>query len=221
MDLPPDADVELDRLAGTAAYVAPRPIGPDELVHPHLSKAAAVFAVWTGRAAIHAGAFVHAGRAWGVLGAREAGKSTLLARLALAGVPVVADDLLVVREDLAVHPGPRCIDLRPASAERIASARTVPSRQGQRSRLPLPPIDAAVPLGGWVVLEWGPDTAVERAPASELLHNLVWRRLYGLTPPRAEIMLDLTALPALRFARARDWDAEAEAIERLLTAVGT
>ena len=58
---------------------------------------AAVFARWRGLETLHGGAFVDdRGGAWAVLGDRGAGKSSLLAALALAGHEVVADDLLVL-----------------------------------------------------------------------------------------------------------------------------
>ena len=220
IEIAPRCDLYLDREAGSAEYVAPDELTSDELIHPYLAKSASVFAVWTGRAAIHAGAFVHRGRAWGVLGAREAGKSTLLARLATRGVPVVADDLLVITPDLTVAMGPRCIDLRPATVERLGSGTTIPSRRGSRGRLPLPPIEPATPLGGWVVLDWGERAAVEPLRASDRLGNLIARRMYGLTPAAgAGMLLDLTTLPSLRLTRPCEWGSEPAAIDLLLSAL--
>jgi hypothetical protein len=94
LDLPNGRQLRLDRRAGTATFTGP-PLSPDELVHPYLGAVASIFNRWAGREVFHAGAFVAGGRAWAVVGGREAGKSTLLAALADRGVPVVADDLVV------------------------------------------------------------------------------------------------------------------------------
>ena len=44
-------------------------------------------AYWLGRESFHAGGFVVGGKTWGILGGRGSGKSTTVARLALAGAP--------------------------------------------------------------------------------------------------------------------------------------
>jgi ABC-type molybdenum transport system ATPase subunit/photorepair protein PhrA len=51
-----------------------------------------VLAHWLGRESFHGGGFVAGDGVWGVLGEKGDGKSTLLASLALSGVPIVADD---------------------------------------------------------------------------------------------------------------------------------
>ena len=67
----------------------------------------------------HGGSFLDAsGRTWGVVGSREAGKSSFLAWCATRGVPVVGDDLIVTDGTL-VNAGPRCIDLRESAADRF------------------------------------------------------------------------------------------------------
>ncbi|HEX6596847.1 MAG TPA: hypothetical protein VF045_07925, partial [Acidimicrobiales bacterium] len=99
-----------------AHYVLPS-VPPDaDLLHPYLAPAAALVWRWGGHEALHAGAF--AGRAGAVLllGAKAAGKSTTLAWLADAGVPVLSDDLAVI-DGAEVLAGPRSIDLRPESTQ--------------------------------------------------------------------------------------------------------
>ena len=76
----------LRREERVATFTTPFRISDEELAHPHLAPVGAIFALWAGRESLHAGAFVADGRAWGVLGTREAGKSTLLAALHAAGL---------------------------------------------------------------------------------------------------------------------------------------
>ena len=85
------------------------------IVQPHLPAAVAAMALWRGWQAFHAGAFELNGRAWGVLGANESGKSSLLVSAAAQGLRIIADDLLVIAENRALA-GPSCIDLRPDAA---------------------------------------------------------------------------------------------------------
>ena len=148
--------LRVDLEGPTATY---RGIGlaEPEFVHPGLAATAAMMSRSWGHEAFHAGAFVVDGRAWGVVGAREAGKTTLLACLARRGVPVLADDLVVVA-DGEVLAGPRCLDLR---EPRGAGLRTTRVRDGLRHRLTLPPVPATTRLAGWVFLEWGPCLAVD------------------------------------------------------------
>jgi hypothetical protein len=110
--------VNIDRASGKATFSLPERPSDGALVHPHLASVAIVAAHWLGHETFHAGAFVAGGRVWGVLGERKAGKSSLLASLSLAGVPVVADDILVV-DGTTTFAGPRSIDLRPDAAQRL------------------------------------------------------------------------------------------------------
>ena len=73
----------------------------DALVHPYLAPVAGLFAHWRGYEAFHAGAFVLDGGV-GLVADRGVGKSSTLARLALDGIPIVADDLLVIDEIVAL-----------------------------------------------------------------------------------------------------------------------
>src|SRR5262249_49285746 len=78
--------MEIDRQAGRAVFfLAERPTD-SALVHPHLASVAVVSAYWLDRESFHAGAFAFRGRVWGVLGDRNAGKSSFLAQLALSGI---------------------------------------------------------------------------------------------------------------------------------------
>src|SRR6188472_3686872 len=91
-----DAVARVERTPATVTFRFVGDPTPDALVHPYLAPPAGLLAHWHAREALHAGAFVHAGGAWGVVADRGGGKSSTLARLSLDGVPIVADDLLVI-----------------------------------------------------------------------------------------------------------------------------
>src|SRR6202041_3496235 len=93
----------------------PRPVPAECLAQPHLASAAAALGIWAGCQALHGGAFVHAGRAWALVGDKGAGKSTALAQLAAAGITVLADDLVICQKG-TILAGPRSVDLRPEAA---------------------------------------------------------------------------------------------------------
>ncbi|MFJ6197295.1 hypothetical protein [Micromonospora sp. NPDC092111] len=193
----------VDRRRGTATFHGP-PLAPDVLAHPYLAPVATIFNRWAGRETFHSGAFVHAGRAWAVLGPRTAGKSSLLTALAARDVPVVADDILVV-DGTDVYAGPRCIDLRQPVPGAALPTRT--ARAGDRLRVGLPPIAARTPLGGWLFLGWGPTPAMTRVTGPDLLARLAGCRSWHHLPTDPTALLSLAALPAWDLARPRDWTA--------------
>jgi hypothetical protein len=188
-----------------------------ELVHPYLSAPAAIVNRWLGREPLHAGAIVLDDQAWGVLGGREAGKSTTMAQFSLFGVDIVTDDLLVVDGGL-VHAGPRCIDLRAGAAERLEVGEplgVVGTRE--RWRLQLTPVAPTVPLAGFIHLEWGEEFAIERLPVAERPGRLVHQAAALLVgDPSASVLLDLAALPTFVYRRPADWARGGEVVERLL-----
>jgi hypothetical protein len=208
-------EILIDRRERSVRYRVPHPVRPDELVHPYLAPAAAVIARWMARESMHAGAFAAGGQALGVVGTREAGKSSTLAWLARAGVDVLCDDMLIVDGD---HPltGPRSIDLRADAAERLGAGEPI-GMTGARERWRLrlaPPAPAA--LRGWVFLAWGDRVAVRSLPASERLPRLAAERGLRLPPARPDALLELTSLPAWELSRPRDWASLPEAADRLL-----
>jgi hypothetical protein len=213
-----DAWLELDRVARAATFVVPRNLHDDELVHPGLGLGAAMLAEWSGRLAFHGGAFVARGGAWAVVGRAESGKSTVLATLSLAGVPVLSDDLLVI-EGGALHSGPRCLDLRPTAVAGLALGnRVVAARNGLKSRLPLAQVPAFAPLRGWVFLEWGDAVRVARVSAAERIPRIAGN-MAALRRPRSESLLDLATLPAWELRRPRRWEAVHDGVRRLLACV--
>lgn len=210
----------LDRRQATAAFHMPAAIGPHELVHPYLSPVASIFNWWLGRVSFHAGAFVFEGRAWGLLGEREAGKSTTLAWLHGQGLGVVADDMVVVVDGAVAHTGPRSLDLRPRTAEFLASQDLVVVREGQRSRLHLPPLARTHPVGGWVVLEEGPEVEVVPVPPAERLSRLAGQLAIRRPPADPAELLSLASLPMWVWRRPRRFDDLGEAVAELLDVIG-
>lgn len=212
----PEGRLEIDRAARSTTVVRHAPMTPDELVHPHLAPTAVIAGHWLGRAAFHAGAFAVDGRVWGVLGAREMGKSSLLMSIHGSGLPVVSDDLVVV-EDGQVFSGPRCIDLRQSAADRFGSGRPL-GRVGRRERwrVDLPDIAPRLPLGGWVLLGWSDGVVVEAVEGSYRLAALATHRALLARGTAHPALLDLAMLPMVLFSRPRDWGRVEVGLDRLL-----
>ena len=212
----PGVHVSVDRRAGVAAFRGGDPTS-DEIVHPRLGMLGALYAQWLdGRLAFHAGAFVDGGRAWAVVGERHEGKSTLMAALAQAGLPVLGDDTLVVDGDRCLS-GARCVDLRPGAAAQLGVAdRVVTVRRGARERLFLdaPPPDA--PLAGWLFLNWADEVAVRELATAERVARVArrqgWHRR-GVTDPQR--LLDFAALPAWELSRPPDWSLLPRVLDRV------
>lgn len=214
--------LELDRDDATATYLTTEVVDEDTLIHPRLAPAAALMARWLGREAFHAGALIAGGGAWALAGANEAGKSTLLAALAMRGTPVLTDDLLVVDRTGLAYAGPRCIDLRAldvvggAVEERARSVRA-----DTRQRLDLPPVTTAAALRGWLYLEWGSAVEAEPCSAHARIVRLVAQRRWATQGIDPRLLLDLAALPAWTLRRPRGGQHTDELLELLATLVGT
>ncbi len=208
--------IDLDRQGACATFRSPSPVGDEDLLHPYLRMACAVFARWLGREGLHAGAFAVDGGAWGILGGGQAGKSTLVAWLGLAGFDVVTDDLLVLRGRTALA-GSRFVDLREPTASFLGSGdRIVPSRMGMRRRLGLPAIPPEMPLKGWIFLEWGPEIELRPIPPAQRLALLNDMRAVQLAPTNPGALLELAGLPAWELSRPRDLAVLPEITERLV-----
>jgi hypothetical protein len=110
--------VEIDWVGGTATFTVPHAVRQEDLLHPYLAPVAAMAAYRDGREGFHGGAVLAGSVAWVVLGDKEAGKSSLLAQLALRGHVVVADDVVILDERGCALAGPRFIDLRGEAAAR-------------------------------------------------------------------------------------------------------
>ena len=208
--------IELDRDPGRARYTVPAPLSPEELVHPFLAPVAAVCAHWHGRESIHGGGVALGDTAWGIVGDRLGGKSSLLAALAVAGTDIVCDDVLVV-DGRDVFAGPRTVDLR----EDAAAALGVGAEIGlagarERWRLRLGALDRPLTLGGWVFTEWSDELEMKRVPASETLTRLFRNRSVRLQPRDPTEFLRLAALPAWALRRPRSWASLPATLELVL-----
>ena len=153
-----------------------------------------------------AGGVVAGGGVWAVLGHKTAGKSTMLAWLALSGLGVVSDDVLVI-DDGTVLAGPRSIDLRgrPPSGSARGAARPC--------RRPLALAPAARPgRGGAPAARAGSrSSGATRSRSSTLrgaerLAALLPHRGVRLAPTEPSALLRLSALPHLRLIRPRRWE---------------
>jgi hypothetical protein len=174
---------------------------------------------WMGRHTFHGGAFLVGDGAWIVVGAREAGKSTLLATLAARGHAVLSDDVTVV-DDGRVLAGPRTVDLRPDGGDRIAGAAALGVvGLRERARLVLDPVPASAPVAGWIIPEWSESIGVEEMPLREHPVAVTRSMTLLLDPVRPEALLDLAARPMVRFARPRDWSAADDAVAALADAL--
>jgi len=160
------------------------------------------------------------GGAWGVLGDKGTGKSSILAWLALQGAGILCDDVLVVDSDGAVVVGPRCIDLRGDAAAWLGEGEAlgmVGARERWRLRIGASVLSA--PLRGWVTLAWDDRTELNLLPPLERLPLLAANLSLRVMPPNAAAMMDLMALPVWRLRRPRRFDAMGESAERLVAAL--
>jgi hypothetical protein len=189
----------------------------DEIVHPVLGRMLPLLAETRGIDAMHGGALVGADGAWVVIGAREAGKSTLLAQCHRQGAPVATDDIVVL-EGTRCLSGPRCIDLRAGAARTLGPGVAV--RGGTKERLKLPPVAAEVELAGIVYLAWGPETELVALRPSDSLRRLAALRAEEGWPRDASLLLDLAARPAYELRRPRDLDSLAPSAALLIERLG-
>jgi hypothetical protein len=204
-----DTTIDIRRLRATVARGTPLP----ELIHPTLARLSLHVAFSRGRDALHAGALLGASGAWAVVGTKEAGKSTLLAACARAGVEVMCDDALFLDGDYCLA-GPRCIDLRPAATGLLEG--TTPVRSATpRHRLTLPPVAAEAPLSGLLFLEWGQGPALERLAPGSTTERLLARRSTDTLPRDPQRLMDLAGLPAHVLTRPRTWEALEPTVELL------
>jgi hypothetical protein len=211
--------IEIRREPLAVDLVLARPTVSECVVAPHLTSAASTIALWTGRTAIHAGAFLHAGGAWVLLGDKEQGKSSTLGWLATSGVPIVTDDLVVCDGD-DVLAGARCVDLRADSARHLNTGRdlgVIGTRE--RWRIDLPSCPPRTPLRGWIFLEWGAAVAVERLSPIDRLSRLAPHRAIAVPWEDPVALLELATRPAFVWRRPKGWRTIEASIARLLAEI--
>ena len=215
-----DGLLEIDRRRGEAVFTGRSRPTAEALVHPHLAPVAAIAARWRRRESFHAGAVILGDGAWAVMGAKGAGKSSLLAWLALGGHDVVTDDLLVIDEHANALAGPRSIDLRESGARRLGvgeSLGVVGARE--RYRMVLDAVPAAVPLRGFIRLAWGGAATVTPVPPAWRPAELAAQRAVRLVPRDPDLLVKLSALPMVELRRPCEWGRAADAADRLLCAL--
>lgn len=201
--------------------VTQSPTPSDEAyVHPILVTTAAMAADWSGRLCFHAGSFLDdRGRAWGVLGDREQGKSSVMGWCASRGITVLSDDL-VITDGVSVTAGPRCVDLRVGAAEHFGVGRDIGVVGTRRRwRTELPPCRESAPLAGWIDLAWHDTVSIDRMDI--VARGTVLSRQRGLFVGQQHPIpwLRVLGMPALTFRRPKDWNCMDEAMEELLFTV--
>ena len=211
--------VVMDRAAGTATFLLPSQPSVSALLHPHLAGVAAVWSHWCGYDGFHAGGFVAGGGVWGVLGDKGSGKSSTLAALARAGIPIVCDDVLVLGGGMAFA-GPRSIDLRTDAARELGAGQPLGViGERERWRVALGSIQPELPFRGWIALSWGPAASVRPMRGSERMRPLVEQRALRVPPRTPSALIDLADRPFLEFSRPRHWGSMKDALGLLLDAV--
>lgn len=191
--------------SGHARLLLGRDYSHEALLHPLLSGTCAIFNWWHGRDAFHAGALVVNGVAWGILGARGQGKSTTLGYLALHGVRVLCDDVLVEIDGEALA-GPGFIDLRPDAGVQLQAGRDLGVVGGrERHRLDIAPPPRRVPLAGWLSLKWGEEVRLVPLPVERRLPLLLENRAVMLAPASPQRFLHYAVMPFYELERPRDW----------------
>jgi hypothetical protein len=213
----PGGVVSYDRATGWARVPAAAEATLEDLVHPNIMIAAYLAAAARDEEAIHAAACAHNGGAWVLLGTHEQGKSTLLAMLAELGCSPLADDMVVIR-DRVVCAGARCVDLRPAAAQRLGGG--APARFATRNRIELPPIAAEHPLRGFIHLTWAEPLELVALRPRDRLARLVAQLGHVRRRDRTRL-LGLTAVPHWELRRPPDWASamrSAELVRELMEA---
>jgi hypothetical protein len=189
---------------------------PEFVIQPHLNTAAASIAMRRGWQAFHAGAFELDGGAWGILGAKQSGKSSTLALAFRRGSMIVTDDLLVVGDGVAMA-GPRCIDLRIEPAQVLDMGIDL-GRVGfrERWRVYVDPCPPCLPIAGFIVPSWGEDRVQLVPPVSRLPMLIANSSMQGLTMNDPDQYLRLASRPMLSWSRPRSWSTARESFDRLI-----
>lgn len=221
IDVMPEGRVLIERATRTSTFFLPAPPSPEAWAHPHLSSTAVIAAWWHGRRSFHAGAFVAHGGAWGIVGERGDGKTSMLAWLSTRRYPIVCDDILVIDGNDALA-GPRCFDLRQSAAEHFGLG-TYIGHVGTRERwrASLPPVPDRLPLRGWVIPAWADEVCAEPLKAADRLPVLLAHRGLRIPESGGHEWLDLVARPMVRFQRPQDWSEIDGAMGHLLDKLAT
>lgn len=205
-----------ERAAQRVTLFMPADEPEESIVHPYFAASAAVAAHWRGALAFHAAAVVIDGEAWGIIGDKGAGKSTFVAALNDAGLPVLTDDLIVIEHERALV-GPRFVDLRGSAARHFKAAEDI-GRVGlrRRHRLPLGPSPDSAPFRGWFTLSWGDAYATTPVAPHERLAALMPALKVRIAPTAPRDLFALTTLPVFDVCRPRTFDGLGRTIDLLV-----
>ena len=207
--------LEIVRSGLTAHLATSQTLSDEAIIHPYLGLTAAFASRWLGRHVLHGGAFLLNGEAWGVIAEKAGGKSSTLAALHEADVPVLTDDVLVL-EGTTVFAGPRSIDLRESSAALLGGEALGFLGTRERWRLRPGAVPPAVPLAGFVHLEWGDELLIEPLESRERLSRLIAQSFPRPEASDALQLLELAARPAWRLSRPNRLSLLEESMTRLL-----
>ncbi len=164
-------------------------------------------ALLRGRPALHAGAVVTPAGAVAISAPTGGGKSTLVAELVRSGLPLLADDIVVLEPESATatlaHPGPPLMTV-PAGAAKGLGAEITPV--GEESWIAVPVHPDPVPLAALVLLERRRGAASRLEPTSRSLAPLLasllrFPRVAERERFRFELASNLSAhMPIMRLA---------------------
>lgn len=210
----------IERQAQRTTFFLPARLPPGVLAHPLLSFTAVVAAHWQSHQAFHAGAFVVGGGAWGVIGEKGAGKSSMLAAIARLGYAVLSDDVTIIADGCCLA-GPRAVDLRADAARQFAHSEPLGQIGArERWRVLLGEVEPEVPLRGWISLSWG-QAGMAAVSAGERMSVLIENLGIRTAPTSLGTLLDLAGLQMLRFARPRSLDRLDATATTLIEAAGS
>jgi hypothetical protein len=113
--------------------------------------------------------------------------------------------------------GPRCIDLRPTTARSLGTGTSLAGADGrERWRIVTRASITSAPVAGWIVPAWDERVSVTALPPTDRVQFVLGHRSVITARENAEAILELAALPCLRFARPHDIEQMGPAIETLL-----
>lgn len=195
------------------------------------STVAALVLAGSGALPLHATAVVWQGRAFLLMGAGGAGKSTLGAELLEAGAQLVGDDLTILaprtpHQALHVTRGRPTMRLHPALAGQVDAVRCEDPGD-PRGKLLVEPrrrvADGAFPVAGVLVLDHGDPGKIAPGEAITLLPQHLFRKRWCAALPdhgrrRADLLALAAQVPVWRMAPVAGFDSSARAarVERVL-----
>lgn len=227
-------EVAFDMRGGTRIGYVPGPGWTGAMPATFYSTVAALTAAWRGLVPLHACAVEVDSRAVLIAGAAGAGKSTLTAGLIEAGMPLVADDLVVVRVAAGrvagrnmVLSGRPTIRLHPDTAGALDTVRAWPVPEDPRGKWLAEPrrrsVADGLDLAAILILgEEGEGPAPAQGAMLRLFPHLFRRTWIDALPMRGDVLRDLLRMsvrvPVLGFP-AQDGTSAADRARRAAAAI--